>query len=577
MSEPVESISSRKGLGPEGMVLRTPASKKQKKPIQFMESVEELEEEPIGKRFKSSSEEISEDQEKRSIPIREDLNSFENKQFDRLMEKYKVKIPVLRVKGLKEDQRLIEFSSWKIKMRTVFEYYRLVNVIYRDAVDDIELPEGHDPRRMNDQEFSNYIMEISGQDLSPTNPQLKALKEKNILKWIKYDAEIESVYKKQILAHTIIMEGLDNELTNKYVLGHEDLVNQPKKLWEEINKDFYPDDQFTIHFQINEFGQMKINSSENIEDFAQRIKDKAAQLRILDIYKSEKEMITQLIAGISRDDGYRTAWMACNNQIENVKSVERAARIIEQYAKIVRDAKGDIKSKILSVGKKGQKKSKPNRFGKSDKLNLSNVECFNCHKKGHFKKDCPSLSKEDKNKFNSKKKSKNKDGDDNETIHINLTRVMEEGEEPVVLSNSVKEDTIIMDSGAEVTAMNEVPDGMIETKKNPKLSLVYGNKGSTKVQRIGRLGDLTNIHISADISDNVLSLSQVTELGYKVLITNSKLYLLSPKVEFDIKKKHVMLTADRHGKLYKAHLNELRELFSDDKEGEKESKSSSKK
>jgi hypothetical protein len=493
------------------------------------------------------------------------------------MEKYKVKIPVLRVKGLKEDQRLIEFSSWKIKMRTVFEYYRLVNVIYRDAVDDIELPEGHDPRRMNDQEFSNYIMEISGQDLSPTNPQLKALKEKNILKWIKYDAEIESVYKKQILAHTIIMEGLDNELTNKYVLGHEDLVNQPKKLWEEINKDFYPDDQFTIHFQINEFGQMKINSSENIEDFAQRIKDKAAQLRILDIYKSEKEMITQLIAGISRDDGYRTAWMACNNQIENVKSVERAARIIEQYAKIVRDAKGDIKSKILSVGKKGQKKSKPNRFGKSDKLNLSNVECFNCHKKGHFKKDCPSLSKEDKNKFNSKKKSKNKDGDDNETIHINLTRVMEEGEEPVVLSNSVKEDTIIMDSGAEVTAMNEVPDGMIETKKNPKLSLVYGNKGSTKVQRIGRLGDLTNIHISADISDNVLSLSQVTELGYKVLITNSKLYLLSPKVEFDIKKKHVMLTADRHGKLYKAHLNELRELFSDDKEGEKESKSSSKK
>jgi hypothetical protein len=288
-------------------------------------------------------------------------------------------------------------------------------------------------------------------------------------------------------------------------------------------------------------------------------------------------MITQLIAGISRDDGYRTAWMACNNQIENVKSVERAARIIEQYAKIVRDAKGDIKSKILSVGKKGQKKSKPNRFGKSDKLNLSNVECFNCHKKGHFKKDCPSLSKEDKNKFNSKKKSKNKDGDDNETIHINLTRVMEEGEEPVVLSNSVKEDTIIMDSGAEVTAMNEVPDGMIETKKNPKLSLVYGNKGSTKVQRIGRLGDLTNIHISADISDNVLSLSQVTELGYKVLITNSKLYLLSPKVEFDIKKKHVMLTADRHGKLYKAHLNELRELFSDDKEGEKESKSSSKK
>jgi hypothetical protein len=118
---------------------------------------------------------------------------------------------------------------------------------------------------------------------------------------------------------------------------------------------------------------------------------------------------------------------------------------------------------------------------------------------------------------------------------------------------------------------------MIETKKNPKLSLVFGNKGSTKVQKIGKLGDLTNIHISADISDNVLSLSQVTELGYKILITNSKLYLLSPKTQFDVKKKHIMLTADRHGKLYKAHLNELRELFSETGEEDKDTISSSKK
>jgi hypothetical protein len=125
--------------------------------------------------------------------------------------------------------------------------------------------------------------------------------------------------------------------------------------------------------------------------------------------------------------------------------------------------------------------------------------------------------------------------------------------------------------------MNEVPDGMIETKKNPKLSLVYGNNGSTKVQRIGRLGDLTNIHISQDISDSVLSLSQVTEMGYKVLITKSNMYLLSPSIEFDIKKKHVKLTANRDGKLYKAHMADVRDMFLLNNEGEKEVKSSSRK
>jgi hypothetical protein len=534
-----------------------------------------LEEETSNKRLRTSTEE-RDDQSVKNDFIHEDLKYSVGKQFDRLLEKYKIKIPLLKVRGFKEDQRLVEFSSWKIKMRTVFEYYQLINVIYRNAEEDVELPEGYDPRRMDNQQFSDYIMETTSQLLNPDGNQLKALKDKHLMKWLKYDAEIENIRKKQCLAYTIIMEGLDTDLTNKYVLGHDDLINEPKKLWEEINRDFYPDDQFTIHFQISEFGQMRIGSNENIEDFAQRIKAKAAQLSILEVYKSEKEMVTQLIAGISKDEGYRTAWMACNNQIDKAYSVERAARTIEQFAKIVRDAKGEVKSKVLGVGKKGQKKSKSNRNERYEKPDLSNVECYHCHKKGHYKRDCPNLSKGDKKKSNSKKKTKDKD-DGEEMMHINLTKVVEEGEEPVVLNNSVKEDMIIMDSGAEVTAMNEVPDGMIETKKNPKLSLVYGNKGSTKVQRIGRLGDLTNIHISADISDNVLSLSQVTELGYKVLMTNSNLYLLSSEVEFNIKKKHVMLTANRHGKLYKAHLNELRELFNNVDEDEKDKKSSSKK
>jgi hypothetical protein len=561
-----ESISSAKGRQPEGMVLRTPAPKKQKRTVQ-MESVEELEAEPKNKRSKSD--------EVESDVVVQGMSSLEDRQFDRLMEKYKIKIPVLKVKGLKEDQRLIEFSSWKIKMRVVFEYYKLINVIYRNAIDDIELPEGHDPRRLNDKEYSDYIMSEMGQGYNPTSEELKALRDKQTLLWLKYDAEIDKVYKKQVLAYTIIMEGLDTELTNKYILGHEDLVNEPKKLWDEINMDFYPDDQFTVHFQINDFGQMKINANENIEDFAQRIKDKGAQLRILDVYKSEKEMITQLIAGISKDDGYRTAWMSCNNQIDKITSVERAARIIEQYAKIVREAKGEVKSKILTVGKE-DKKSKSRNKRKNRKFDLSNIECFNCHKKGHFKSNCPDLPKEEKKKFQRKKKAKNKE-EDGEIIHINMTRVMEDGQEPIVLSNSVREETIIMDSGAEVTAMNEIPEGMIETKKNPKLSLVYGNNGSTKVQKIGRLGELTDIHISEDIYESVLSLSQVTDMGYKVIMTKSNMYLLSPSVDFNIKKKHVKLTANRDGKLYRAPMSDVREMFLPIEQGEKDKKSSSKK
>jgi hypothetical protein len=178
--ESTRSISSRKTSPPESMVVKTPATRKQKKPIQDVvdeEEEEEIEVEPKGKRLKTSSDDKSEI-ELRKLPIYEETTNQEIKQFERLMEKYKIKIPVLKVKGLKEDQRIVEFTSWKIKMRSVFEYYKLMNVVYRNVIDDAEVPEGPDSRRMTDQQFSVYIMETTGQQLDPDSNQLRILKDK---------------------------------------------------------------------------------------------------------------------------------------------------------------------------------------------------------------------------------------------------------------------------------------------------------------------------------------------------------------------------------------------------------------
>jgi hypothetical protein len=69
----------------------------------------------------------------------------------------------------------------------------------------------------------------------------------------------------------------------------------------------------------------------------------------------------------------------------------------------------------------------------------------------------------------------------------------------------------------------------------------------------------------------------MTDMGYKVLMTKSSMYLLSSNIEFNIKKKHVKLTANRDGKLYKAQMADVRKVFLPIEQGENDTKSSSKK
>jgi hypothetical protein len=214
-------------------------------------------------------------------------------------------------------------------MTSVFDYYR-VNQVIKLSSRDMSKPDTLDVRKFNNRDLANYINERFGKDLFPGAPELIRIRQQIVENWKSYETNLNTFLKKEQMAYIILVESLDNELINKYIIGHDELVNQPKDLWEQIYKDFYPDDKFTLHFQISEFVQLKIGQNENIEDFALRIKDKSAQLKVLGVEKYEKDLITQMISGIARDDSYRLSWMACNNQIEEVTSVERAAKILQR-------------------------------------------------------------------------------------------------------------------------------------------------------------------------------------------------------------------------------------------------------
>jgi hypothetical protein len=76
---------------------------------------------------------------------------------------------------------------------------------------------------------------------------------------------------------------------------------------------------------------------------------------------------------------------------------------LSQSDVIVAESRGRNKNRYLGNKGKGRSYSK-NRY--------TNVECYNCGKKGHFQKDCRSLKKEDKDN--------DKDGSDGESTHLLL-------------------------------------------------------------------------------------------------------------------------------------------------------------
>lgn len=130
-------------------------------------------------------------------------------------------------------------------------------------------------------------------------------------------------------------------------------------------------------------------------------------------------------------------------------------------------------AKVGGGGRRGRSKSRGanNRgFQRSQSRDISTVECFKCHKKGHFKRNCPEWKKDDKK------------GD--ATKDVAGVATLEEGEEVLTCFSADHVDGWILDSGCSYH-MCPNREWFEDYKSNTGGEILMGNNATCKVVGIG--------------------------------------------------------------------------------------------
>ena len=129
--------------------------------------------------------------------------------------------------------------------------------------------------------------------------------------------------------------------------------------------------------------------------------------------------------------------------------------------------------------------------------------------------------------------------------------VIEQVEQTARKNNMIRsESKVILDSGAEISVFGKVHPEMENISTSVANTLVYGNNESVKVDNMADIGRLKNVRVCRKNADNILSLSQLTELGFNILMTDKGIYVLKHDQQIQLSRKNIVMVGEREGGLY---------------------------
>lgn len=200
----------------------------------------------------------------------------------------------------------------------------------------------------------------------------------------------------------------------------------------------------------------------------------------------------------------------------------------------------------------------------------SKIKCFKCHKVGHVKKDCKmcSICKKYNHEENNCKYKGNqctickKNNHNEENCYFKNKTQYEKKTDKTFLTKLINENIkgteFIVDSGCTAHMTNDINN--LRNFEN-KESVLTANESKMKVQGRGTINGeeciLKNTLFVPDISQNLLSVNQVTNNEGTVIFTKNKVEIY--------KNEQLVLTGKKENGLYKINLNIDKEQYIEEK------------
>jgi hypothetical protein len=172
-------------------------------------------------------------------------------------------------------------------------------------------------------------------------------------------------------------------------------LDSSKKMYDSLTNLFSVRNIGQVMSLKNELCNMKMNDDNSITSYFVRISQLREKLQAIEEITSEKELVNIVLNGLpktwdafvaSMNTGkeyptFEELWICCAQEESRINEKEKPQKKYNDQAFIARFKNFRNKSKFGSRRKPNQEKD------------ISEVQCFNCQKYGHYKNHCPKLKK----------------------------------------------------------------------------------------------------------------------------------------------------------------------------------------
>lgn len=264
---------------------------------------------------------------------------------------------------------------------------------------------------------------------------------------------------------------------------------------------------------LDRFHQVKMNRDESIAQHVAKVENLASQVRETGETLSDVAIVIKILGTLPmKYRNFRQAWLSIDETRQTLPNL--TARLLDEEASLTTTEEQENAFLASSSRKKGARSTGKNEEkSNKKKMDMGKVACYNCRKKGHFARNCPSLKK-----TNEEQKENQRN---NSAFNV-------ECQEALFAAPQSDEDKWIMDSGASahMTHHREFFWKFEETSKNDvalanKQELPIKGIGTVKIKKLidGKWYEstITNVLYVPNLKRNLFSEGVLTKKGMKII------------------------------------------------------------